>query len=139
MTRRSFLPIAEQVRSQRVITRRPRGDPSIVRFSYTITTTYLNTYTSLIGNPAGHVYMQPLGSVMALRPDTMTVVPHFTSYGWQPVGVLDVDAIMDWNEEMEVPIIVRGDVFETLCWDNGDYGTVLESTKQALGDRVKFV
>lgn len=140
-TKRRFLPIEEQDRPRRTITAKSRRHPSI--FTYTITSTYLNTYTSLIGDSpdaaARQVLMQPLGSVMALRPDTLTVVPHFLSYGWEPVGVLDQDAIMDWNDQMEVTIIVRGDVIEAQCWDNGDYGLVLDETKAALGDRVKFV
>lgn len=139
MTRkRKFVPIAEQSRARRRIVAES-GQGQATNFSYTLTRTYLNTYTTLIGRPSGYILMQPLGSVMALRPDTLTVVPHFLHQGWTPVGVLAHDAIMDWNEQMEVTVIVRGDVFEALCWDNGDYGAVLDETKAALGDRVKFV
>lgn len=136
MARRKFVPIAEQKRATRKILVKPN---LATRFTYTLNRTYLNTYTTLIGNPAGTLLMQPLGSVMALNPEDFTVAPHFLHFGWLPVGVLEHDAILDWYDQVEVSIIVRGDVYEARCWDNGDYGAVTAQTKAALGDRVKFV
>jgi hypothetical protein len=80
----------------------------------------------------------PLGHVLAFNPVTKKVVPYFTTYGFEPVGVLlhDADA---HSSDPAVPVIWRGDLLETSCWDNGTYRAVLQSTKDTLTDRIAFV
>lgn len=80
----------------------------------------------------------PLGTVLAFDPTTLKVVPHYTTYGFEQVGVLRFDADVH-SADAAVNVIWRGDVLETSCWDNGTYQTVLDATKNALTDRIAFV
>jgi len=138
--KRSFIPIKEKPnRPRRIIA---SGVDTTVVFSYTISSSVLATYTTTIGDPSGYILMQPQGSVMAFNPDTQQIQPHFTFNDYTPVGVLLGDVIMDWGgaiTQSEANVLVRGDVVEAYCWDNGVYGTVTAEAKAALGDRVKFV
>lgn len=135
--KRQFIPIKEKRnRPRRIVASNP--DTTVI-FSYTISSSVLATYTTTIGDPSGYILMQPQGSVMAFNPDTQQVQPHFTFQTPVALGVLINDAIMDWNTQAEVNILVRGDVVENWCWDNGVYGTVTAEAKAALGDRVRFV
>jgi hypothetical protein len=104
--------------------------------SYTLDRDYI-TPLELVGTTDLRKVL-PLGHVLALNPDTQKVVPHFTTYGFDPVGVLlhDADA---HSSDPAVPAIFRGDLLETSCWDNGTYKVVLQSTKDSLTDRIAFV
>lgn len=135
--KRQFIPLKNKPnRPRRIIA--SNADTTVI-FSYTLSSSVLSTYETTIGDPSGYILMQPQGSVMAFNPDTQQVQPHWTFQDPAPLGVLINDAIMDWNAQAEVNILVRGDVVEDWCWDNGVYGTVTAEAKAALGDRVKFV
>lgn len=135
--KRQFIPLKSKPnRPRRIIA--SNADTTVI-FSYTLSSSVLSTYETTIGDPSGYILMQPQGSVMAFNPDTQQVQPHWTFQSPVALGVLINDAIMDWNTQAEVNILVRGDVVEDWCWDNGIYGTVTAEAKAALGDRVKFV
>lgn len=136
--RRSFVPIDEQPkRPRRIIVRRSQS----VVGTYTLRGQSAAWFTSEIASPpTGYLPMVPLGYVMALDPSSLMVVPHDVAQGYGPVGVLGADAIFDWNYgTLEVPVIMRGDVIEKGCWDNHQFGVVLQETKDKLGDRIKFI
>ena len=104
--------------------------------TYTLDGAFLNTY-ELDGFDSPQKF-QPLGSVLSVYPDTLTVFPHHLTYGIPPFGVLLTDTI--WREAgTEVGVIVEGNVLENACWDDGDYGVVTDETKEALRDRIRFV
>jgi len=86
----------------------------------------------------------PLGTVLALDPSSNKVVPNYTSYGFGELGILLYDAdcgedTAGYNYDRIVNVVVRGEVLQKHCWDNGTFGTVLNATKAALSPRISFV
>lgn len=109
--------------------------------TYTLDKDYVDNLT-LSDNATRKVL--PLGTVLAMKPDDNKVVPNYTSYGFEPVGVLLYDAdcgedTAGYNYDRVVNVIWRGEVYEKHCWDNGTFGTVLNATKGSLSPRISFV
>lgn len=111
--------------------------------SYTLDHTYVSPYTIITSTGTEQVKVQPAGSILSFNPTTKKVVPHFTSYGFGPIGVLTQDAHVGDNDtnyrDKAVGVVWRGDVKQDYLWDNGIYGTVTAETKDALSDRITFV
>lgn len=103
--------------------------------SYTLDSTYVTPVTGVDG-----VSRKVLrsGQVMAYNPATGKVVPNFTAYSMGVVGPLLQTANAD-NGDTDVAIVFEGNVKESLCKDNGVFGTVLAATKTALAGRVNFL
>lgn len=108
--------------------------------SYTLSASFLQAYT-LVGPGKRTRYVLPAGHVVAFDPVTRMVVPHFLTYGYPPIGpiLIDADAGIEGTNNPVVPVLWRGEAWEDACWDDGDYGTVLSSTKAALIGRITFI
>lgn len=110
--------------------------------TYTLDQAYI-TPLELLGKktPETHKVL-PRGWVVALHPTTQKIVPHYTSYGFAPVGVILIDADCgsgDYERDTEIEVLFRGDVMEENTWDNGIFGEVLSITKDTLANRIQFV
>lgn len=125
--------------------RKSRPKPVIVTrrqimATYTVDHDWLTPYELAGSNDYRTLALR--GTVVALNPYTRKIVPNYASYGFSPLGVLpdDVDCGGPGNEhDVETAVLWRGVVTADRCWDNGIYGTVLETTKDALADRIIFV
>ena len=106
--------------------------------SYTLDSSYVSSYQVWWGDTKTTRKIQPLGSIMALNPANRKVVPNFTSYGFGVIGILAKDAMAEYGD-VEVPIIFTGVVNEKAVWDDGEYQNLLQVTRDALADRIKFV
>lgn len=110
--------------------------------TYTVDQAYVGTY-ELVGKPKETVKVLPAGYVVALNPATQKVVPHYATYGFSQVGVTIDDVMLghssDDYHDREIEVLWRGVVLEDYVWDDGDYGDVLQATKDALIERIDFV
>lgn len=103
--------------------------------TYTVETGYVSPITLADGTTRK---ILPEGTVVAYNPVSGKAVPNYTSYGFTELGVLLQQ--VDVHEADEVGAVVhRGDLVESLCSDNGTFGTVLAATKTTLADRIHFV
>lgn len=100
--------------------------------TYTVDADYVTDQTMANGTTRKVAFE---GTVMALNGDL--AVPNYSTYGFPVLGVL-LQAV-DVNDGDEVaPIVLRGDVAEKYCYDNGTYGSVLSATKNSLQHRILF-
>jgi len=106
--------------------------------SYTLDMNYVTSYQVWYGDTKVYRKIQPLGSVVALNPETRKVVPNFTSYGFSALGILAEDAMVEFGDK-EVDVIFAATVNEKAVWDNGEYQNVLQATRDILADRIHFV
>lgn len=110
--------------------------------TYTIDQSYVSTY-ELVGEPKETIKVLPGGYVVAFNPENQKIVPHYTSYGFSQVGVTLDDVSLGESDsdyhDREVSVLWRGVVLEDFIWDNGDYGNVLQATREALNERISFV
>ena len=106
--------------------------------SYTLDSSYVASYEIYYGDTEVWRKVQPLGSVLALSPATRKVVPNFASYGFEAVGVLLDDAMVEYGDK-EVNVLYKGVVNEKAVWDDGQYQNVLQATRDALADRLTFI
>lgn len=110
--------------------------------TYTVDQSYIATY-DLVADPPESEKVLMAGYVMALDPTTQKVVPNYTTYGFEPVGVAMDDVWLGSSStdfhDREINLLWRGMVNERLIWDNGDFNNVLQATKDALIERIDFV
>jgi hypothetical protein len=106
-----------------------------VATTYTVDKDYVTPVTLADGTTRKVV---PEGTIVAYDPSTGKVVPNYTTYGFTALGPLLREVDVHEADELGA-VVYRGDITESLCSDNGTFGTVLAATKTALGDRVHFV
>jgi len=103
--------------------------------TYTLDSAYVTEATLADGSSRKVLWE---GQILGLNPADDTVVPQYSTYGFGALGVLLQFADVHTGDEV-VPVVVRGDVIESYCTDEGSFGSVQSATKTTLADRIWFV
>lgn len=106
--------------------------------SYTLDSNYVQSYEIYWGETEVWRKVQPMGTILALDPSSRKVVPNFASYGFEAVGVLLDDAMVEYGDEA-VNVLWEGVANEKAVWDDGEYQNLLQATRDVLADRISFI